>query len=530
MEFQSTSPTVKYEQSPLEAYVPASGDDLTSLFTPTTPSSASTMNPLEMMTPQSYSDDKSRLSVVPEENTEDDLDDEAPAGSEKKAKKRKSWGQVLPEPKTNLPPRKRAKTDDEKEQRRVERVLRNRRAAQSSRERKRLEVEALEKRNKELETLLLNAQKANLALVEELNRVRRDSGVSTRSSSPLDSLRDDQVTLSQQLFGPQDKPKTPTPRVDGLILSTAIPTVNPASISPERSPVPDAPSAAPEMPSSEAALASSPDLTQRPAEMLCDLQCQTSAELPKSFLNSQTPASPPLAWTIFLHATLASASAILSACRRPLTQIAMSSRAGFSLLPSPRLLATIIWLVTIPPATASTSSTWTTSSTTKQTTSPPTLWQRATSPLRTTASSCTSKMLRFKSIRQILSSSPNLARPLMDATMVAMRLASAQGCDDRFLYLPSESGATREQVSELVRCWRGVALPSSEVLLALLWTLKVEERRIRQREGRAVRETNHGIPPVEQPSKGTYVLKVAKRLRRGRQNGGGGVSKRLRLP
>jgi transcriptional activator HAC1 len=41
-------------------------------------------------------------------------------------KKRKSWGQVLPEPKTNLPPRKRAKTDDEKEQRRIERVKRNR--------------------------------------------------------------------------------------------------------------------------------------------------------------------------------------------------------------------------------------------------------------------------------------------------------------------------------------------------------------------------------------------------------------------
>ncbi|KAI7535968.1 hypothetical protein KC331_g11730, partial [Hortaea werneckii] len=36
----------------------------------------------------------------------------------KPAKKRKSWGQELPEPKTHLPPRKRAKTDDEKEQRR----------------------------------------------------------------------------------------------------------------------------------------------------------------------------------------------------------------------------------------------------------------------------------------------------------------------------------------------------------------------------------------------------------------------------
>ncbi|KAI7190593.1 hypothetical protein KC352_g21688, partial [Hortaea werneckii] len=39
----------------------------------------------------------------------------------KPAKKRKSWGQELPEPKTHLPPRKRAKTDDEKEQRRIER-------------------------------------------------------------------------------------------------------------------------------------------------------------------------------------------------------------------------------------------------------------------------------------------------------------------------------------------------------------------------------------------------------------------------
>merc|ERR1712023_191494 len=44
----------------------------------------------------------------------------------KPVKKRKSWGQVLPEPKTSLPPRKRAKTEDEKEQRRIERVKRNR--------------------------------------------------------------------------------------------------------------------------------------------------------------------------------------------------------------------------------------------------------------------------------------------------------------------------------------------------------------------------------------------------------------------
>ena len=62
----------------------------------------------------------------------------------KPAKKRKSWGQALPEPKTNLPPRKRAKTADEKEQRRIERIKRNRAAAHNSRERKRQEAERLE--------------------------------------------------------------------------------------------------------------------------------------------------------------------------------------------------------------------------------------------------------------------------------------------------------------------------------------------------------------------------------------------------
>lgn len=69
---------------------------------------------------------------------------EEKSGEKKEPKKRKSWGQQLPEPKTNLAPRKRAKTEDEKEQRRIERVLRNRRAAQTSRERKREEAENLE--------------------------------------------------------------------------------------------------------------------------------------------------------------------------------------------------------------------------------------------------------------------------------------------------------------------------------------------------------------------------------------------------
>ncbi|KAL6941951.1 hypothetical protein ACO0QE_003114 [Hanseniaspora vineae] len=45
--------------------------------------------------------------------------------------------------KTSLPPRKKAKTDEEKEQRRIERILRNRRAAHKSREKKRNQLKYL---------------------------------------------------------------------------------------------------------------------------------------------------------------------------------------------------------------------------------------------------------------------------------------------------------------------------------------------------------------------------------------------------
>ncbi|GAB0137300.1 hypothetical protein EsDP_00005572 [Epichloe bromicola] len=250
MASQQASPTVKFEASPAESFMSLPGDSYPSLFDPTTP--PSTMNPADVFTPQSTpakSEEPENGTPSPEEKEET---------GKKPGKKRKSWGQVLPEPKTNLPPRKRAKTDDEKEQRRVERVLRNRRAAQSSRERKRLEVEALEIRNKELEAMLVNAQKANLILVEELNRFRRDSGVVTRSPSPLNSLRDTPLALSQELFCSQDGHNTSSDSavnlVDQLISSTANPTVNPASLSPELTPVPDEPKIDPQVKESQPAV------------------------------------------------------------------------------------------------------------------------------------------------------------------------------------------------------------------------------------------------------------------------------------
>ncbi|XPS73888.1 transcription factor that binds to CRE motif, variant 2 [Ascochyta lentis] len=92
----------------------------------------------------------------------------APSSTESKpVKKRKSWGQVLPEPKTSLPPRKRAKTEDEKEQRRIERVKRNRLAAHNSRERKRQETEHLQQQKDALEAEM-NALRAKAAKSDKL--------------------------------------------------------------------------------------------------------------------------------------------------------------------------------------------------------------------------------------------------------------------------------------------------------------------------------------------------------------------------
>ncbi|AAS51442.2 ACR216Cp [Eremothecium gossypii ATCC 10895] len=56
--------------------------------------------------------------------------------------------------KSTLPPRKRAKTQEEKEQRRIERILRNRKAAHQSREKKRLHLLYLERKCALLERIV----------------------------------------------------------------------------------------------------------------------------------------------------------------------------------------------------------------------------------------------------------------------------------------------------------------------------------------------------------------------------------------
>ncbi|KAI1803984.1 hypothetical protein F4811DRAFT_562140 [Daldinia bambusicola] len=504
-----SAPQVKFETSPAESLLSVPGDAYPSLF-----STPSTLNPLEsVMTPQSTTEEK-----LADSATVQSTPSPAPENPEKKpVKKRKSWGQVLPEPKTNLPPRKRAKTEDEKEQRRVERVLRNRRAAQSSRERKRQEVEALEQRNRQLEELLRNQQKTNEMLMDELNKLRRGSGVS-RSSSPLDGFQPSPLTLSQPLFGSsqdgtaQDKSGMIN---DFILMPEQDGTVDPASLSPELTPVPDS---LPESSTTEdvatvSAPAATSDETQHPAAVLCDLQCP-SVEVPQSWMASRQPSPPALSLFLQLQTLLTASSVMLSAFRHPLTLIRGALKANLVLHPTPSILSTIIWLVTRPPSFRNSTST----SSSAPTTSAAQLQARPREatrlPKNTRTQPSASSTLRIRSLRKLLTSSPILARPLKDATMELLRLVSKKGRDDRVEEPAVGSPGIKGDQSRGPRMWPdGTSLPSREVLITLLWAITVEERKLLISEGATIvsspdsRLGSSSVPGQQTPTQ-NFVLSV----------------------
>lgn len=339
--------------------------------------------------------------------------------------------------------RKRAKTEDEKEQRRVERVLRNRRAAQSSRERKRQEVEALEaeknaveRRNQDLEMRLADLEAKNIMLQRELEQFTGGSGNMTvfRGSTSATPSSPHPVTFSQDLFAPRDDTEAPkmTAQVSPLD-SQPSRTVNPASLSPEMRPVTGASTSA-----------SSSDLTQHPAAVLCDLQCQSQEQRPWT----RPATAPALSQLLATMAFISTTSRAISALLTPLSQIITSLRAGSSLSPTPSILTMIMWLSTT--TAALTISTSTSSSTTTSNTS-----------------SRPRFSLRVSLLNRLLACSPALARPLMDATTEAMRLASEQrlahGC---------VAGA-----GWCDRC-DGSNSPSLESLMTLLWAIRVFEKNL----------------------------------------------------
>lgn len=543
---------LKFEQSSTQSFLSAPGSEMYPPLFGGSPA-PSTLNPLDVMTPKSYGDDQrpdySGMSASPE-----------PTSAEKKpAKKRKSWGQVLPEPKTNLPPRKRAKTEDEKEQRRVERVLRNRRAAQSSRERKRQEVEQLEKKNQELLAFVEQIQKQNLALRQENHQLRISSGVAPKSSSSFDALLPAPVTFSSELFSSQSghNADLSSPAASSSLQSLLSPpsqfnsqqTVNPASLSPALSPVAEGDESDDEHgPVTPGAVLSSapvisekafPDAMRHPAAMLCDLQCP-SAEAPQSWLAASKP-NPALTLILSLQVLLASASTALTFCRRPLTQITFSMRAGFSIPPTRLLLKTIILLVTTPKtffqstttATATPPSTTMSTSTTSSTTTSPPMSSCSNSPCPTTSPVSTrpSQTLRLRTLRKILSCSPNCARPLSDATVEVLRLvqskrhqvAGVTGAGASTTSVGDWAGPEQQlHDGEDTPWFSGVPLPSEAVLITLLWVIRVEERKLihRRRDLDASARESEGLGVSTSWHQPNIFLKVADKAGQARRTMG----------
>ncbi|KAL2355244.1 hypothetical protein BJ546DRAFT_972808 [Cryomyces antarcticus] len=176
----------------------------------------------------------------------------------KPTKKRKSWGQVLPEPKTSLPPRKRAKTEDEKEQRRIERIKRNRAAAHTSRERKRLEAEGLAERNDELTKQLAYA----IAQIEACK-------VQLGGSLPQVTQEMVNEQLNGEVFSERRASSTVDPRRSFASSTPEYIDNEDSSCKSETQPTTPLPSHPIE------AMVYTSDETQHSAAMLWDLQCPT---------------------------------------------------------------------------------------------------------------------------------------------------------------------------------------------------------------------------------------------------------------
>lgn len=416
----------------------------------------------ELLTPPHIDDDASIFSQSRSQSVVGDPE----SSTKKPVKKRKSWGQQLPEPKTNLPPRKRAKTEDEKEQRRVERVLRNRRAAQSSRERKRLEVEALEnekqaieRRNYDLELRLADMEAKNLLLQQQIAQltgnmtVFNQPPIATQRVSETSTLScsDTSPTFSQELFSSRDttaQPQIPLPS-QSLLQPPSLcrtgtgtgTTIDPAAISPAVSPS-VRPVADPRDPSNANSVL--PDLTQLPAAKLCDLQCQSDGHRPWMGSPMGVTRAPRSQFRTAISNMMMAQLAILSSTSPFLTALAQifhSLKVGSSLCPSTTdnsTITTLICLLTFPlPLRLST--------------------RKTTTKTSTSATFSSRKRWTRTLLRRLLACSPQLARPLWTATLGLLRCV-----------VEGERGVVSSPVG-------GVSRAS---LVGLLWSIKIISREL----------------------------------------------------
>lgn len=312
-------------------------------------------------------------------------------------------------------------------------MLRNRQAAQSSRERKRQEVEKLEgekqtieEQNKLLKERLMTVEHEKFKLQTQVTRMAAELSAlrsgSSSSRSSVDRSHDLGADLLNQRQIKQEVEQqyphqlhSPPDSISQCPSSSFSPTPSFSSFS--RSPSPS------QLGLGFHALNTSPDMTQHPAAMLCDLQCQSGEAWPAALKASTTrdeiqrpstlsAPSPNTLNTRLFFLTLC--TTIYSQLVHPLLQISHSLKTGLplssNLMTQPTFFHLIQWLILTPAdltglTTASMAAT-STSTATKDS-------SRTTTPSQ--------PIFRIRLLRRLLLCSPALARPLLGATVRAMR-------------------------------------------------------------------------------------------------------------
>lgn len=372
----------------------------------------------------------------------------------------------------------------------MERVIRNRKAASASRERKRQEAEALALRNKELEAQLALLQQRNSQLERELRVARPEfGGVSSPSN--------ESVTFSQELFPPQlsnlsNMSQSSLDLLNDLLNSKpeqqGPKTVDPTTISPALSPVPEEPefddAAIQEKPAPQAAEPSKPletiqtttsnhPSTQYPAAVLWhDLQCQRPVEaalwMSTALQNHLTSVLLMLQMASSLSTTFLSLWARHSSTLSRSQASSKTTQTSWLPPPPPTALISIIMAVTSP-CTSPSSSTSTSTPYNNQATAQP------------TPSHSSTKTLRLRTLRKLLTCNRQLARPLQDATLEVLRLSLAKG-NGAEQVIAQELAAGQSVAPALLRQVADGKWPSTERLISLLWAIRSLERRIKLRE------------------------------------------------
>jgi transcriptional activator HAC1 len=329
-------------------------------------------------------------------------------------------------------------------------VLRNRQAAQSSRERKRQEVEklegekyAIERQNYLLKQRLLAVEHEKFALRQQLAKL---TAALQNKGMPSPLIANVSTPSSPSLLAAEMHQLDKTIKQEFEDLSFSLPspqnTLGPASSfstpasSPSRSPSPAQ--------FNNNVRAKSSDMTQHPAVMLCGLQCQSEAawrplkshplaleEVPSLPLQLHRQMAIPHLHTI-LHLFLTIHSVVCSNLLQPLSQLLISLRKGIPMPTSkmtPTLFSLILWLISTPVNPINPMMSTVTSS-------------HSTSMINTTKITSTfspprSLPLAFRTslLRRLLACSPALARPLKDATGRALQMKTSYAlcgnADDR---------------------------------------------------------------------------------------------------